>query len=77
MFRQVRFFTWLLCLDMVIGNGLWCMGVWVHGCMGVCVYGCMGIWGYGDMWILGYGDVGSDLLMFLYLGSKCVASKYD
>ena len=43
---------------MVIGNGLWCMGVWVHGCIGVWVYVCMGVWGYGDM--------GSDLLMFLY-----------
>ena len=55
MFRQVRFFPWLLCLDMEIVNGLWCMGVWVHGCIGVWVYVCMGVWEYGDMGIWGYG----------------------
>ena len=53
MFRQVRFFPWLLCLDMEIVNGLWCMGARVYGCMCVWVYGDMGIWGYG----VGFIDV--------------------
>ena len=42
-------------MDREIFNGLWCMGVWVHGCIGVWVYVCMGVWEYGDMGIWGYG----------------------
>ena len=40
-------------MDREIVNGLWCMGVWVHGCIGVWVYVCMGVWGYG----VGFIDV--------------------